>query len=333
MRLHQRGKRLLVIDMPEHNTSSRIAAGIFNPITGRKMSKTWMAGELFRELHAFYPRAEKLTGKKFFYPMPLYRPFLSVEEQNEWMGKSSDTELAAFIECVFKKPAADGVDDPYGGLLLRQAGFLDTNAYVEAVRALVSAHHAYEQRRLSDDEIAFGSHAVRCASGTARHVVFCPGAHPAKFFNWLPIRALKGEMLEVETPLRHDWIINRGVYAVPGTASWRIGGTYNQHDHTAGITTSARIELEAGVRQLITAPVDVIGQQWGLRPTTPDRRPLLGRHPEHEQVWTLNGLGTKGVSLAPYFSEVLVSAIENGVSPDKVVDIERYKSLYWTSLT
>ena len=74
-----------------------------------------------------------------------------------------------------------------------------------------------------------------------------------------------------------------------------------------------------------------VSQEWGFRPTTPDRRPLLGRHPEQPAVIIFNGFGTKGVSLTPYFSDVLIRWMENGIPLNKLVDIERYKSVYWTS--
>ena len=126
-------------------------------------------------------------------------------------------------------------------------------------------------------------------------------------------------------------IINRGVYVVPSRGSWRVGATYSYNDQTPGTTTRASAELVERLEGLITEPFEIEGQQWGLRPTTPDRRPMLGRHPEFKSLWIFNGLGTKGVSLAPYFAEVLIRSIENGEPLNKEVDIERFKSLYWTS--
>src|SRR5690606_2397630 len=84
-------KRIVVFDDPTANVSSRIAAGLFNPVTGKKMARTWLADELFPYLATYYREVEALTGSRFFYPMPIYRPFISVEEQNEWMARSVDS--------------------------------------------------------------------------------------------------------------------------------------------------------------------------------------------------------------------------------------------------
>jgi len=328
LRLHQLGRRILVIDSSANNTSSRIAAGIFNPVTGRKMAKTWLADRLFASLHLHYSEAEKLTDSVFFHCLPIYRPFRSVEEQNEWMGKSSDPAYAPFIREVRKSPSMPGVNDPMGGLLLDQCGFLDTNAYVEGVRKLMMREQSYVEELIDDSQMVSGADTVRYGEYEAKFVIFCTGVHRTSWFRWLPVRPLKGETLQLSAALTPQWIVNRGAYMVPQANGWRAGATYSQTDHNPGVTEESLRELKAAVGELIHLPFTVVDQQWGFRPTTPDRRPLLGRHPEYHRMWTLNGLGTKGVSLAPYFSGVLISAIENGTPLNKDVDIERYKSLY-----
>ena len=105
LQLLKRNKKILVIDRITTNSPSRIAVGLFNPITGRHMIKTWMADELFPYLHRFYQEAEALTQTRFFYPASLYRPFATIEEQNEWMAKSADPVYHGYIENIFAKPA------------------------------------------------------------------------------------------------------------------------------------------------------------------------------------------------------------------------------------
>ena len=70
LQLLKRNKKILVIDRIKANSPSRIAVGLFNPITGRHMIKTWMADRLFPYLHQFYQEAEALTQNRFFYPPP-----------------------------------------------------------------------------------------------------------------------------------------------------------------------------------------------------------------------------------------------------------------------
>ena len=58
LQLLKRNRKILVIDRLNPNSSSRVAAGLFNPVTGRNLVKTWMADELFSSLHAFYREAD-----------------------------------------------------------------------------------------------------------------------------------------------------------------------------------------------------------------------------------------------------------------------------------
>jgi glycine/D-amino acid oxidase-like deaminating enzyme len=147
-------------------------------------------------------------------------------------------------------------------------------------------------------------------------------------FSWLPIKPLKGETLLITMP-PVDRIYNRGVYIVPGNLSgtYTVGATYD-FDLRPEATARGRTELEARLKELIRLPYEVINQNWGIRPTTPDRRLLLGPHPLHKHRIIFNGLGTKGVSLAPYFSGQLAAWLEGESEITPEVNIGRFKSLY-----
>ncbi len=324
-------RKLLVVDQPGGNVSSRIAAGLFNPVTGKKMVKTWMADKLFPTLHTHYREAESLTGSSFFCPMPVYRPFASTEEQNEWMGKSSEPGFTSYVEKVQTAPMIRDVHDPNGGLVLKQCGYLDTARYLVSVRAFLEKEHSFLEAQMPDN-LHVSADGVHFKDFLAAKVVYCSGTHQSSLFKWLPIRPLKGEVLVISTDRQDEVILNRGVYVVPRpNGNWRVGATYNFGDNRPEVTEKAREELLIRLQALVMFPFTVTDQEWGLRPTTPDRRPILGRHPQEHRAWIMNGMGTKGVSLAPYFAEILIHSMENGTPLNKEVDIERYKSLYWTA--
>jgi glycine oxidase len=319
-------QKIAVFDEPSMNNSSRIAAGLFNPITGKKMSKTWLADKIFPYLHEFYSSVERESGEHFFHPTPLYRPFLSIEEQNEWMARAGDPLLSPYIEKIQLEKWIDGVNDPYGGLLLKQCGFLDTRKFIHAVSILITRDGTLCREVFSADDLEINPDGFSYGSLRARRVILCSGVHTNKFFDWIPIRPLKGETLSIKSDLPRENVINRGVYMVPDEESgtWRVGSTYNFHDQTPVATSAGREELESKIYGLIDRKFEVVDHQWGFRPTTPDRRPILGSHPEHKNLILFNGLGTKGVSLAPYFSEVLVHSLEKEGSIHKEVDIDRF---------
>jgi glycine oxidase len=330
MQLLKKGKRILVIDEPENNCSSRPAAGLFNPITGQKTSKTWLADSLFPYLHQYYSEVELVTGKKFFYPMPLYKPFHSVEEQNEWMGKSADELYTPYIDEIATRPRFDGeLHNPFGGLLLKQCGYINTVSYLEAVRNYVSIKAHYWNEHFEENELVIGSASVSYRHVQASAVIFCQGISglSSSRFKALPLRPLKGEIILIKSDWKKHVIPNRGVYMVPGNGpdEYRVGATYQFNDASAGSSDAGRKELEQKLKTLIEVPYTVIGQDWGVRPTTADRRPILGKYPESDRLIIFNGLGTKGVTLAPYFSEVLIHWLENSGSLNKDVALTRFK--------
>ena len=324
-----RNYRILVIDEPSQNNSSAIAAGLFNPVTGRNMVKTWLADELFAALYEFYPGAERLTSKKFFHPMPVYRPFFSVEEQNEWMGKSVDIAYRDFVDEVSGRPRfGDMACDPFGGLLLKQCGYLDTRAYLAAVRDLLAERDSIVRGHFDADKLEIAGSELRYGSLAPKKIIFCQGtdnnANP--WFRRLPVNSLKGELLTIQCGWEKGVILNRGVFMVPGSDpdKWRVGATYHWNDQSRGITSSAKTELSEKLESILRIPYTILDQQWGLRPTTPDRKPVIGAHPDHPSLIIFNGLGTKGVSLAPYFSEVLFRWMENEGTLMKQADVTRF---------
>jgi glycine oxidase len=334
VQLLRRGRKILVIDLPSENSSSRIAAGLFNPITGKKMVKTWLADKLFPALHDFYTAVEEYTGSKFFFPTDLYRPFLSIEELNEWMARSAEPGYEPYIGKVHGVSVYNDIKDPFGGLRLRQCGYLDTKRYIQAVGDWIRQKDILLQARFDFESLHIHESGITYHEYAAEKIIFCQGVQNNPWFNWLPIRPLKGETLSIASAFSEKVVINRGVYILPADDQklQRVGSTYHFQDRLEQITSEAREELLKKLGDLIAYPFQIKDQQWGWRPTTPDRRPLLGKHPESDSIVIFNGLGTKGVSLAPYFSDVLIHWIENQVPLDKEVDIERYKSVYWIPL-
>ena len=74
--------------------------------------------------------------------------------------------------------------------------------------------------------------------------------------------------------------------------------------------------------------MEVVDQQAAIRPNVADRRPLLGRHPEHERLFLFNGMGSKGVMLAPYFAKQLVGHIYTNGPIEPEADLNRFAKRY-----
>lgn len=325
------GKKIAVIDQSAMNRCSTVAAGLFNPVTGQNLKKTWLARETFDYLHSFYPEVERAANAKFFYPRPLYRPFISIEEQNEWMSRTVDPAYQGILERVDGRSQYAGLYDDLGGITLAQSGFVNTVKFLEAVRQIIVRDAQLLDERCDYYSIVIHQDKIQYRNIVAKKIIFCEGVHTAAnpWFCKVPMRPLKGETLEIKSDFAEQVIVNRGVYMVPGKVKgeWKIGSTYNAHDRSEGNTADGIAELKEKLKQLLRSEFEIVKSDWGIRPTTTDRRPIIGAHPTDNRLIIFNGLGTKGVSLAPYFSDILVRWLENGVPVAKEVDVTRFKVL------
>lgn len=326
--LISKGATVLVINQTNPSSSSMVAGGLYNPITGKEMKKTWLADRLFPSLQRFYTKAEQLTGSDFLYPMPIYRPFLSVQEQNDWMAKSADFQYRDFVEAVYGSSQYDThLHDPYGGLLLKQGGYLDVPAFLEASKDYLLHHSSYREGVFQEQDLILGDGHVRYQDIKADKVIYCNGlaALHSTYFDWLPFRPVKGEILHGTFSKSHNIIFNRGVFVLPykGSIS-KVGATYDWRDLSSAPTEKAKKELLEKLDKLTVLPFNIIEQKTGIRPATKDRRPFLGLHPEQKLLGVFNGFGAKGVSLAPYFAEQFAMSLEQKTAIDPEVSINRY---------
>lgn len=325
------GCKVLVYDDPLLSNSSKIAGGLYNPVTGRKMVKTWKAEPLFNYLVGYYPKLEQNLGAKFLHDIPIYRPFISAEELNEWMGKSADIDYSQFIKEVHSASAyGDQVNDEFGGLLLDQSGYVDTAQLVEAsaqslLRKNVLVNEYFDTKHLKLEAKSASYKGITCKA-----VIFCNGhqALQEEYFGWIPLRPVKGELLMIKTEEPLKVIHNRGVFVIPqGNGICKVGSTYDHNNLDENPTLEAKNVLMSKLNELVKFPYCVEYQLAGIRPATKDRKPMLGFHPKHNSLMIFNGFGTKGVSLIPYFAHQMTQLLTNSGSIEHDVNIERFFSL------
>jgi glycine/D-amino acid oxidase-like deaminating enzyme len=332
------GKRVMVIDSGQHNSASRVAAGLFNPITGPKMVKTWQADVLFPFLHRFYSELEQVVEASFFYEKDIYRPFNNAGEQNEWQGRTTDPSFVPYIRHVYKDSQfGDQVRDACGGLMLKQAGYIDTQTMLAALNTFIQHHSPIHLDEFDEEKLEIKPGFIQYGSYKADRIILCAGYRQStlkKYFGWLPIHPLKGEILVVKTTRPFKTLYNRNCFIIPLSDNHgKVGSTYNRQDPTPIITKKGRKEISDKLMSLLKEgeKFTITDQVAGLRPVSRDRRPILGFHPKEERVGIFNGLGTKGVSLAPYFAFQMVNWLLDGIEPDINVNIKRFYSLYYKS--
>jgi len=330
--LASEGKSCLIINEEIKFSSSKVAAGLYNPITGRKMKQTWKANELFPYLQTFYNQLQNKLNAEILIEKSIYRPFASIEDQNEWL--SDQNENKKFIDKTFTSGHfQDVINDPFGGIMLKNSGFVDLNTLISAHKENLQKKEAYYAEKFHYDQLKTKSGNFIYADIEASNIIFCDGPLASNpYFEWVPVAPVKGELLHIklEKQLPEDVIFNKGVFILkhPKADYYRVGSTYEWKDLSTDPTEKAKNQIINKLNELIKVPYQIIDQVAGVRPATKDRRPLLGKHPVFDNMFIFNGLGTKGVSLAPYFAGSLANYILNNDELHDEVNISRYYSLY-----
>jgi glycine/D-amino acid oxidase-like deaminating enzyme len=104
----------------------------------------------------------------------------------------------------------------------------------------------------------------------------------------------------------------------------KMGSTYVHTYADENPTESGKNQILSRTDRFFLPKFVVAGHEAGVRPATLDRRPFIGMHREKQNIVIFNGLGAKGVTLAPYFSEVLIDFLESGRELEKEVNVERF---------
>jgi glycine oxidase len=331
--LLQRQKKVLVMNKVIESSSSRVAAGIFNPVTGKKMQKTWRADDIFPFLHQTYLDLEKLLHTRFFYPVNIYRPFLNNTEKNEWMGLSSDEGFYQYIENIYDQSEyGQYIYDKFGGLELKMSGYVDVKTLLDQYAQFLRSSGCYLESVFIEEDLNIEDEYVEYQGNRARKMIFCEGpqAHDNYLFRWLPFGLVKGEVLQVKCEQEPPLIFNRGIFVLPthdGTC--KVGATYEWNDLSSVPTQKGLETLKGKLKELYRLPFEVVGHEAGVRPSAKDRRPFLGLHPKYKTIGIFNGLGTKGISLAPFFAKHFCDFLENDTDLDSEVNINRYIPLYF----
>lgn len=317
-RLCLAGQRVTLIDDQHPQSASRAAAGLFNVITGRFGAKSWQADQLLQEIRDFFAQPE-LAGlaDEVLHYSPIYRPFKTEEEYNKWTGRAVDPEFAHLVDFQEEPLLPHQVINPLGGIIIRNCGWVSVGSLVDGLLLRLELHHHLRRLtgHLSYEAIDLESKTLQLRQEKLSfdHLICCEGYQLRlnPWFNFLRIIPNKGEILEIEAPtLKLPFALSKKVYLVPtGRHRWICGSTYANQFDDPNPTPEGRAEIEAQLAKAIQVPYTVVRHWTGIRPTTPNRRPILGTHPERPYLHVLGGFGTKGILLAPYTSRLLVEGI------------------------
>ena len=331
-RLEKMEKSFVVFDDGSQR-ASKVAGGLINPVILKRFTLALKAGEQLETAVDFYREMEAFLDKTFLRPIEVYRRFSSIEEQNNWFAAADKPWVAPFLDTTLVPVVNQHILGKYSFGKVLQTYRLDPRYLLESYSEHLEAKNLLIKETFNYGEIKFTSSGVQYKDIGAKNVIFCEGFGLLKnpFFRYLPLRGNKGEYVTIKAPgLDLEVGVKSSIFILPeGGDYYTVGATYNNIDKTPGPTAAAREELAEKLKDLIKINFEVVDQVAGIRPSTIDRQPLVGRHPSYHHLYTCNGFGSRGILTAPSISAELLAHIEEQKPLFAETDISRFTKKWY----
>ncbi|WP_038363626.1 NAD(P)/FAD-dependent oxidoreductase [Borrelia persica] len=327
----QRKKSVILFDDGKDKATT-VAGGLINPIMGRKMNIAWKEAEIFTFAIQYYKSMEKNIHCNFFKENHIFRPFTTKTQKGELLSKiNNDANLKDFIIEIKNDRINNFSNDNDGGILINGAT-INTNLYINNLKKYFIKYHKYIEKEINHKNIKINEKFFTINKLKFKKIIFTKGYKEKieGFFSYLPFKLAKGEMLIIEIQgLNLKEIYNRHVSLIPlKNNKYYLGGTYEWQTLDKSTNEWAKAELLEKLKKITNLNYKVIEHKAHIRPSTLDREPFIGEHPQYKNIFILNGFGTRGISMAPYLSKKILDYIENKSNLPTYYDIKRYENLY-----
>ena len=326
--LQKNEQSIHIIDNSHQGAASKVAAGVINPVTGRRFVKSWRIDELIPFAEETYRSIEKQHGTPFYHSIPIVRSLFNSGEETNWILRSDQENYKHYILEDADLGTYEGRIQPsYSYGEVARSGQVDVPRLVEVHREDYLKKGILSSEIFDYAALEIEENGVRYKDIEATKIIFCEGQRGGEnpYFNYLPFNDCKGEVLIVKIPNAHfKRIFKHRIFIVPlRDEHYWVGSTTDWEFENANPTEAGGSFLKNRLNDILKVPFEIIEHKAALRPTVRDRRPFLGLHPEFPQLGIFNGLGTKGASLAPLFAHEMSEHLLHQKSLHKEVDIAR----------
>jgi glycine oxidase len=341
--LIQQGKQPLVIDLPGKSRCSQVAAGLINPIGGRRLNLIWKANTLIPFATSFYRSLEKRHQTQFFHPRKIARLFANPDERKQWQKRESDTDYIPWIDSLdsLKTPREISVTND-DGFAVKDAGYLDMPHFIQTLRGELASQESLVETEFDYSKIEVTEDCVKWRKLSAPYAIFCEGhlATANPWFPFVPLKPAKGIIGSIVSDVEfgNTAIIKKYFLLPRHDKTIGVGATYDWNNIDEIADAKGTTELEAFLDRML-------GNQWkwtsiaaGIRPATAGAKPVVGPNPENPRILSFNGFGSKGATQTPYLAQTLHDFIWNeeplpsDVLPARFIKTAQAKPKRWIAV-
>ncbi len=328
-KLLQRGMKVRIFDNHHKGAASAIAAGIINPITGRRFAKSWRIDEFLPFAKSFYQELEQSFNIKIFHDRSVLRFLNGNKDINDWYGRSSWEGFGKYMKEYEEMEKLAGLFYlPFGIGEISPAAQIDIPVLIRSLQNYFKEENIIDFQNVDYQSIQIDSLKCQLNGYETKQLIFCEG-HQAQhnpLFKTLLFEPAKGEVLFLKIPnLDFNHLLKHKLMLAPlGNDLYWTGSNYEWNALDDQPTEAFKLDFIKKLKDTLKLPFEVIDHKAAIRPTIKDRRPVLGRHPKFPSIAIFNGLGTKGASLAPFWAKEMTDHLIDNKPLDPEVDILRY---------
>jgi len=325
--LLKNNKSFIIIDSikPNQLSSSKIALGVYNPLVLKWITKSWEADSQMIELFNFCDLFEEFFKRKIHYKQNIHRILHTNYEVNNWKDKQSLNKMKKYMSSELKSLPFS--KELFGMVL--NSGWVDVSLMLDVFLHFLKEKNLFINEKFDYKRIFFQKDFIEYKDIYCKKIVFCEGCALSNnpFFSNLNLVPTKGEILKIYSPkLKLKNILHTGVMIIPiGGDRYHIGSTFDRDDLTIEPTEYGRAQMINKLYFLKNIEYKVIAHHAAHRPATVDRKPILGSHSKHANLFIFNGLGSRGVLQSPYLSKKLINLMFEGKEIIPEISVNRFK--------
>ena len=286
------------------------------------MTQSWNIDTLMPKAKAFYQGIEQTLGISIYQDLPIRRYFINQEDAIRARRRIKNPRYANYLDSILETGfEPNGIIDEFGSISIHQGSWVNVpnllknlTSYFKSKDRLIE--DTFDASQLEHKETHWNYRGIK-----AKNIVFCQGVHTHNnpFFKDLPIIPIKGDVLDIRLKgiqiprglyYKKRWLHSLG--SEKSNFLYRLGASYDVGNSDATPSLPAKEALIKILKDMLepNLQLDIEAHRSGIRPTTDDAKPLFIKHPIYSSLYAINGLGSKGSSIAPYLSELLIDQIE-----------------------
>lgn len=330
--LLKENKSIIVFDKKNLHSASNVASGLINPVTGRRVVTTWLADELLPFCESEYVSLGNELGINAIEQKNILVFPSAPDLQNAFDSRMKEHNSYIHPPQLGRQDLSKNFYFPFNVYEISPCYVVHVQEILEAQRKILRDNKVLIDEELDENFIELINGFVQYKDIIADKIIYTNGinASGSRYWKGLPFVENKGQALIVEIDdLDANFIYKFGnISLIPFAQNkWWVGSSNELSFQTTLPTDDFKNKTISSLKSVLKKEFNVIDHWAALRPATVERRPFVGMHPLHSQLAILNGMGSKGCSLAPWFAKKLTRKLIDAAPIDAAADVQRFAKI------